>query len=426
MQDSLQVCTGLKKLPITEKTATIGDEAYYRCEGITSAVLPKGLKKIGNGAFSACLALKSVTIEDNVINIGDWAFAYTSLTKITIPESVTFIGEDICYYCSNLKSVYVVKGSKADAAFTEGKNNGDNAGLKKYVYKQDGHYYNDVLTKATLTTDGKIVSTCTVCGHSKVTKTIPHPSSFKLSATAIRYDGTVKKPTVTVKDVNGNTIASSNYTVTYASGRKNIGTYKVTVKMGGNYTGTKELSFRIKGNLGYAVTKVSVQTISAKTYTGLTFKPTPTVKAIGTSGTVVTLKNGTDYKLTYTNNKYVGKASVKISGIGNYSGSKTVYFKINPKGTTIKTVAPLSKGVKVTWNKQGTQTTGYQVRISSKSDFSTKSTKTIAKTGTLTCSFTGLKGNTKYYVKVRTYKKLSDGSVYYSAWSGVKTVTTKA
>ena len=246
-----------------------------------------------------------------------------------------------------------------------------------------------------------------------------------LSATALAYNGNVRKPTVTVKD-GTKTLTADNYTVTYASGRKNIGTYDVTVNMKGNYSGKKTVKFSIKGNLSYKATKVSVQTISARTYSGSAFEPTPKVKAIRPDGTVGYLTAGTDFKYSYSNNKYVGKASVKISGIGNYSGSKTVYFKINPKGTTLKTVTPLSKSVKVTWNKQATQTTGYVVWISSKADFSTKAYKTISSTGTLSATFTGLRGNTKYYVKIKTYKKLSDGSVYYSGWSGVKTVTTKA
>lgn len=62
------------------------------------------------------------------------------------------------------------------------------------------------------------------------------------------------------------------------------------------------------------------------TYNGSYQKPTVTVK----DGSK-TLKNGTDYSLTYKNNKNAGKAAVVISGTGKYFGTKTVYFTIKPK-----------------------------------------------------------------------------------------------
>ncbi len=71
---------------------------------------------------------------------------------------------------------------------------------------------------------------------------------IKLSKTSYSYDGKVKTPTVTVKNAAGRTLKEgTDYTVTYASGRKNPGTYKVTVEMKGVYTGTKTLSFKISG-----------------------------------------------------------------------------------------------------------------------------------------------------------------------------------
>jgi len=194
----------------------------------------------------------------------------------------------------------------------------------------------------------------------------------------------------------------------------------------GKLYGTKTFSFKICGNLGRKVTGVSLEKIANKTYSGNAQKPKPWVKAVKTDGTIGRLTPGTDFTYSYKYNTNVGQATSKITGKGNYTGTKTVTFKINPKGTSIKGVTAKSKGFRVTWNKQATQTTGYQVWISSKSDFSTKATKTIAKTGTLSATFTGLKAKTKYYVKVRTYRKKSNGNVYYSAWSAVKTVTTKA
>ncbi|MBR5452299.1 MAG: hypothetical protein IKV36_04830, partial [Clostridia bacterium] len=111
------------------------------------------------------------------------------------------------------------------------------------------HTYKLTTTKkATLTVNGKQEYKCTECGYvtKSNAKTINKVTSFKLSATSYTYNGKVRTPSVVVKDSKGNTLKKgTDYTVTYASGRKNVGTYKVTIKMKGNYSGTKTLTFKI-------------------------------------------------------------------------------------------------------------------------------------------------------------------------------------
>ena len=65
-----------------------------------------------------------------------------------------------------------------------------------------------------------------------------------LSASAYVFNGKVRKPAVTVKD-GSTVIDASQYDVIYASGRRNVGTYKVTVRMKGSYSGSRTVSFRI-------------------------------------------------------------------------------------------------------------------------------------------------------------------------------------
>ena len=69
--------------------------------------------------------------------------------------------------------------------------------------------------------------------------------------------------------------------------------------------------------------------------------------------------------------------------------------------------------------------TGYQIQLATNKKF-TKGKKTVTVNGYRKTSkkVTKLKGGRKYYVKIRTYKKVS-GTKYYSPWSKVKTVTTK-
>lgn len=205
-----------------------------------------------------------------------------------------------------------------------------------------GHKYSKVKTvKATVSKNGYILTECSVCGTDKSKTTIYAAKTVKLSTTKYTYNGKTKEPTVTVKDSKGKTISKSNYTVTYASGRKNVGKYKVTVK----------------------------------------FK-------------------------------------------GNYSGTKTLYFEINPAKTTVKKVSGAKKSMKVTITKKTTQVSGYQIQYSTSKKFTSAKTKTIKSAKTTSATIKSLKAKKTYYVRVRTYKTVN-GKKYYSGWSSYKSAKTK-
>ncbi len=74
--------------------------------------------------------------------------------------------------------------------------------------------------------------------------------------------------------------------------------------------------------------------------------------------------------------KNVGTYTVKVTFKGNYIGSKSATFAIKPKGTSVSKVTAAKKGFKVTWKKQATQTTGYEVQYSTASNFK-KGNKTV-------------------------------------------------
>lgn len=174
-----------------------------------------------------------------------------------------------------------------------------------------------------------------------------------------------------------------------------------------------------------ALSKAKVSSISDQTYTGKNIKPAVSVKY---SGKV--LKAGTDYTLKYSNNKAVGKASVTITGKGSYAGTVTKTFTICPKSTSITKAAAKSKGFEIKWKKQSSQTTGYQIQYSTSSKFTAKTTETltVGKNKTVFRPGSSLKGNKKYYVRIRTYKTVTvsgKSQKIYSGWSKAKTVRTK-
>ena len=213
-----------------------------------------------------------------------------------------------------------------------------------------------------------------------------------------------------VVKLSGKTLkAGTDYTVAYKNNTK-VGTATVTITGKGSYTGTISKTFKINAA---SIAKATVSGISNKTYTGKAITQNPTVK-LGSK----TLKKGTDYTVSYKNNKAVGKATVTIKGKGNYTGTISKTFKINPKKTTLKTAtSPKTKQLKVTYSKVS-GVTGYQTVYSTSSKFTKATTKTASSKST-SKTISGLTKGKTYYVKVRTYKTVN-GTKYYSGYSAVK------
>lgn len=171
-----------------------------------------------------------------------------------------------------------------------------------------------------------------------------------------------------------------------------------------------------------------VSNIKTKTYTGKAITQAPIVKMNG-----VTLRNGTDYTLSYMNNVKPGTtAYVTITGKGNYTGGKSYRFTINPlvPSLNLTKVVKGSKSFTAKWLAaraaiQG-QFTGYQIQYSTKKSF-TGSTTRMKSTTVKRASkvvIRKLKKKKTYYVRIRRYL-VWNGQTLYSAWSPAKKVKTK-
>ena len=119
-------CTGLTSITIPSSVTSIGDDAFSGCTGLTAPVfnssifaylpqnfsgeysISEGIKQIARSAFYGCSGLTSVTIPSSVTSIGDLAFyGCSGLTSATIPSSVTSIGSNAFYGCTGLTSITI-------------------------------------------------------------------------------------------------------------------------------------------------------------------------------------------------------------------------------------------------------------------------------------------------------------------------------
>ncbi len=101
--DDLQSC-------VMQADLSVEDDEYWEQDfsDLTTITIPDSVTSIGNFAFIECTKLTTITIPDSVTSIGDFAFSEcTNLTTITSPDSVTSIGDGAFSWCENLTSITI-------------------------------------------------------------------------------------------------------------------------------------------------------------------------------------------------------------------------------------------------------------------------------------------------------------------------------
>ena len=268
---------------------------------------------------------------------------------------------------------------------------------------------------------GYVTITASANGYDSVSKDVKIVVSKKslnnglltLSETSYVYDGTYKKPAATVTFGGKVLQEGKDYTISYRN-NLNVGVTTVIATGMGDYTGYTSKNFTITKR---AMAGGTVSVASSVSFTGSNITPSVTVKVAGR-----TLTSGTDYTVSYSNNKNVGTSNVYVYGKGNYSGSLSAKFDIVPAKQQIQKLETKYKGFYIDWAQKGSAT-GYDIEYSVNSNMSGAVSKhlTANKPDTLTVS--GLSGDKTYYVRVRSYTNVN-GKVYYGAWSDVKSIKT--
>ncbi len=369
-ESAFDSCSGLTSVSIPDSVKYIGGYAFCGCIGLTSVTFPDGMN-IGEYAFRDCIGLTSVSIPDNATEIGDGAFlGCIGLTSVSIPDSVKYIGDYAFEDCNEELVVYGKAGSHAETYAKENNikfSTGEpvekkelsdkDVTLSQTSYTYDGtakmpgvtvKYANSSLTKdvdytvvyqdninvgtARVTVTGignytgTVTKTFTIAKGDSQKPGVPNVKELSkctitLSKTAYTYDGTAKKPAVTVKD--GATIlkAGTDYTVAYRD-NKNAGKAKAVITGKGNYKGTVTKTFTITVKKGEShragAYQYEVTGASTVSMTGLTDKKITKVKV--------------------PNTVKIGGKSFRVTAIGNGAFEKNKKITSVETGNKVKTI----------------------------------------------------------------------------------------
>ncbi len=317
--------------------------------------------------------VKKITIGYGMTYMGSASFHNCiNLTSITIPDSVKVITEYSFDDCDNLTDVYFV-GTQEQWDAIE-------------IYDQGNG--NDNLLNAALHFVEK-------CEHSDTTNYLQQNAGCnKVGFTAGEYcngcgmwiSGHEVIPTI-----------SHNYeSVTTPATLTKAGKTEYVCSCGDTYTET--------------IAKISSVTLSKTDYIYDGKNKTPKVTVKDTDGR--TLTKNTDYKLSVASKRSgIGRYTVKVTFIGDYSGTKNVYFYIKTgKPATVKSASQTTSSVKLSWSAVP-GASGYTVYRYSPSK------SAYVKAGTTEgTSFTvkSLYSATEYTFKVVAYGKTTAGKVYDS------------
>ena len=102
-------CHSLTTLSLGENIKTIGSYAFYDCTQITGSVtIPQSVTSIGNEAFRWCSGIDSLTINNAATSIGEWAFASCfGIKTLSLGEKIKTIGYNAFSDCSGLTNVTI-------------------------------------------------------------------------------------------------------------------------------------------------------------------------------------------------------------------------------------------------------------------------------------------------------------------------------
>lgn len=340
-------------IPSDGSITTIKVGAFYGCIKLKNIIIPGTIKEIEHSAFGECSGLKSVVMKDGIEYIRYDAFRDCSnLSKVVIPDSVKSI-EEMAFVNTALKTITLPQNLEE---------------IQRYAIGFNGNW-----------------SFSTVAGF--VVKGYPGTAAEKYA-----------------KDNGLKFVSLDEHTHTFNNG---VVTKKATCDSKGVKTFTCTECGATKNK---AIAKIDTVKLFRKNfaYTGKALKP----KVIIKDANGKQLRLGSDYTVRYRRNKDIGKATVVVTFKGNYTGTKSISFKIIP-ATPKPTVTAGNKRAVIKW-KAVKGADSYTVYYSARKNSGYKKIGTTAKTA---YAVKNLKSGRAYYFKVVASKKVGkyNFNSYFSA-----------
>lgn len=243
-----------------------------------------------------------------------------------------------------------------------------------------------------------------------------------LAAGSCVYNGQPQTPAVSLTDGSYSLVQDADYTISYTN---NVDAGNATAVISGNgmYTGDITIPFTIqKANPAISYKKSITKTYGAKAFSlGAKLTAGSGKLSYSTSNAKVAKVDGTG-KVTI---KGTGKAVIFITCPGDKNhnaGAVSSTITVKPKQQSAS--AKMNGGkMKITWKKDS-KANGYQIQYASNKSFSKNcKTITVSKKGKTSQSVGKLKKGKAYYVRVRSYKTISENgqkSIVAGAWSKAK------